>query len=153
MPEPAPQPVPDGMSTVTAHLWFKGDCREAIGFYEDALGGALVSDVVPTPDGSAVWHAMLQVGDSRIMMADAMPGGIETGPDAATTVGFWLYVDDSDLWYGRAVAAGCEVIDEIQDMFWGDRVGKVRDPYGHVWAFATHKWNPTEEDMAASMSG
>jgi len=152
MPEPARSPVPEGMSTVTPHLWFAGDCAKAIEFYEQALGATLDSDPIPAPDGTGVWHAMLRIGDSNVMAADTTGEKAEAGPAGRTTVGFFLYVDDCDAWYERAVAAGCEVVDPIADMFWGDRVGKVRDPFGHVWAFATHKWVYSDEEMAAAMS-
>ncbi len=147
MPEPAAHPVPEGMSTVTAHLWFNGNCADAIEFYKEALGAIFPAAPIPSPDGG-VWHAMMQVGDTNIMLADMPAGGWEHGPDGGTTVGFWTYVDDCDAWYERAVAAGCEVIDRIADMFWGDRMGKVKDPFGHAWVFATHKFTPTEEEMA-----
>ena len=153
MPEPAPTPVPEGMSTVTPHLHFGGNCAEAIEFYQKALGAEVIGEPVPSPDGQSIWHAMLAIGDSNVMLADAQPGLWEHGAESGTTVGFWLYIDDCDAWYDRAVTAGCEILDAIDDMFWGDRVGKVKDPFGHVWAFATHKLVFSDEEMAASMGG
>ncbi len=153
MPEQAPSPVPEGMSTVTPHLWFNGNCREAIDFYATALAATWQNEPIPAPDGSGVWHVMMQIGDSNIMAADALQVTAESGPGGTTTVGFWLYVADCDAWFDRAVAAGCAVIDPVADMFWGDRVGKVQDPYGHVWAFATHKLVYSEEEMAAALGG
>ena len=149
MPTPAPSPVPEGMSTITPHLWFNGNCAEAVEFYQRALGARLQGDIIPGPQGG-VWHAMMSIGDSKIMAADA-EGAHEHGPEDHTTVGFFLYVHDCDAWYDRAVEAGCTVIDPIEDMFWGDRVGKVKDPYGHTWAFATHKLVFSDEEMAAAM--
>ena len=116
------------------------------------MGATLEGDPVPSPDGDSIWHAMLHIGDSKVMMADAVPGW-EGGPESNTTVGFFCYVEDSDSWFRRAVEAGCEVIDVVDDMFWGDRVGRVKDPFGHVWSFATHKWVYTDEEMAARMGG
>ncbi len=153
MPEAAPQPVPEGMSTVTPHLWFGGDCASAIDFYQQALGATVIGEPVPAPDGTSIWHVMLQIGDSKVMMADAQRGAWEGAPSGGTSVGFFTYVDDCDAWFERAVAAGCEVIDPLEDMFWGDRTGKVKDPFGHTWAFATHKWIFSEEEMAAQMGG
>ena len=141
------------MATVTPHLWFGGDCSKAIEFYRNALGAQTIGDVVPTPDGGGVWHAMLRVGDSNVMLADAASGQWEGAPAAGTSVGLFLYVEDCDASYERAVEAGCEVVDSIADMFWGDRVGKVKDPFGHTWAFATHKWVYSEEEMAAQLGG
>lgn len=146
MPTPAPNPVPEGMSTVTPHLWFNGNCGEAVAFYQRALDAHLLGDVVPGPDGG-VWHAMFSIGGSNMMAADH-EGDHEGGPTDRTTVGLFLYVEDCDAWFERAVDAGCEVIDPLEDMFWGDRVGKVKDPYGHVWAFATHKLLVSDEEMA-----
>lgn len=151
MPEPAPSPVPEGMSTVTPHLWFAGDGADAIGFYARALGASTVGEVFRTQDDAGIWHAMLRIGGSNVMMADAPPGSWESGPANGTSVGFFLYVDDCDAWYERAVAAGCEVIDPLE--VWGDRVGEVKDPFGHTWAFATHKWVFSEEGMAAATGG
>ena len=153
MPQPAPSPVPEGMSTITPHLWFNGDCAQAIDFYQEALGATLNGPPIPAPDGSGIWHVLLRVGDSQLMAADAFGTDVEHGQTGPTPVSFFLYVDDCDVWFDRAVAAGCEVVDEMEDMFWGDRVGKVKDPYGHVWAFATHKLVYTEEEMAAAMAG
>ncbi len=152
MPTPAANPVPDGMPTVTAHMWFNGNCREALTYYAGAFG-AEVGEIVPSPDGSAVWHSMLRIGDTQLMAADAPPGLPEQGPTGSTTVGFFLYVDDCDAWFDRAVDAGCTVVDPLVDQFWGDRMGKVRDPFGHVWGIATHTWDFTEEEMAAAMAG
>ena len=147
MPTKAPRPVPEGMHTVTPHLWFTGNCREAVEFYQKAFGAEATSPVVPSPDGKSVMHAMIKIGDSNLMMADAWPGLAEQGPQGATTIGLFLYVADCDALYERATRAGCEVIDAIGDMFWGDRMGKVKDPFGHVWAIATHKWLYTPEEM------
>ena len=149
MPTPAPSPVPEGMSTITAHLNFNGDCRDAIDSYQEALGAEVLGDPVPSPDGTGIWHVMLQIGDSKVMMADAMPGQWEQGPESSTTVSFFLYVDDCDAYFERATGAGYEVLAEMEDMFWGDRMGKVKDPFGHTWAFASHKIVYSDEEMAA----
>lgn len=151
MPQPAPSPIPEGMSTITPHLHFSGDCADAIDFYREALGATLLGDAVPSPDGRSVWHAMMQIGDSKVMMADAAPGLRERGPGDHTTVGLFLYVEDCDAWFESAVAAGAQVIDEPADMFWGDRMSKVLDPFGHIWSFATHKLVFGEEEMARLM--
>jgi uncharacterized glyoxalase superfamily protein PhnB len=81
------------------------------------------------------------------MMADAQPGRWEQGPTDSTTMSIFLYVEDCDAVYNRAVAAGCEVIEEMMDAFWGDRMGTVKDPFGHCWSLATYKWVYTEEEM------
>lgn len=149
MPQAAPKPIPDGMSTVTVHLWFNGNCGEALAFYQKALGAEISAPPVHGPDGKSVLHAMVTLGDSKIMMADGMPGQLEQGPAGSSTAGLWLYVEDCDALYKRALDAGCEVIYEMMDAFWGDRMGKVKDPFGHCWAIATHKWVLTPEEMGA----
>jgi len=147
MPKKAPNPIPEGMQQLTAHLWFNGNCREAVDFYQKAFGAELHSPMVDGPDGKSVLHAMLKIGDSNLMMADAWPGNWEQGPKDHATTGLFLYTEDCDALFERALNAGCEEMDEMMDTFWGDRMGKVKDPFGHVWAIATHKWIMTPEEM------
>lgn len=142
------KPVPDGMNTITMHLWFNGNCRDAIEFYQKAFGAKIVGEIAPGPDGESVLHAMLKIGDSTIMLADAWPGNWEIGPDNHATAGIFLYVEDCDKIYNQSIEAGCIVENEMMDAFWGDRMGKVRDPYGHCWAIATHKWVFSQEEIA-----
>ena len=147
MAQPAPKHVPEGMHTVTTHLWFKGDCAEAVDLYQKAFGAELAAPVAKGPDGKGVMHAMLKIGDSHVMMADAWPGSWEIGPDGNATAGLFVYVNDCDKLFKRATDAGCEVIFPMADMFWGDRMGKVKDPFGHCWGIATHKWIYTPEEI------
>ncbi len=147
MPRPAPRPVPEGMNTITTQLWFNGNCRQAIDFYQKALGAEPAGPVAPAPDGKSIMHAMLKLGNSHIMMADAWPGQWEKAPQGGATAGLFVYVDDCDKLFDRATKAGCETIFPMADMFWGDRMGKLKDPYGHCWAIATHKWIMTPEEV------
>ena len=147
MPEKAPKPVPEGMNTLTTYLWFNGNCTEAVEFYQKALGAELAGPVVPGPDGKGVMHAMLKIGNSHVMMSDAWPGSWEKGPDGGTTASLWVYVEDCDALFARATDAGCKPLMPMMDAFWGDRFGKVKDPFGHCWAIATHKWLLTPEEM------
>jgi len=133
------------MHTLTVHLWFNGNASEAITFYERAFGAKLAAPPNTGPEGE-VLHAMLRIGDSHFMLADAMPGS-ERGPESFSTAGLWLYVEDCDGLYQRATENGCTVIYELMDAFWGDRMGKVRDPFGHCWAIATHKWDMSPEEI------
>lgn len=149
MPNPAPKPVPDGMHTVTMHLWFNGNCADAVAFYQTAFGAELAAPVVPGPEGKGVMHAMLRIGDSQIMMADSWPGQYERGPAEAATASPFLYVEDVDAAFDQAVKEGCDTMEAPTDMFWGDRMAKVKDPFGHVWALATHKWIYSAEEIAA----
>lgn len=149
MPTPAPSPVPAGMSTATTALWFNGNGREAIAFYQRALGAELVGDIVAGPDGRTVMHSVVKIGNSQIMIADAWPQAWEHGPRNGATAGIWLYVDDCDAVFQRAQAAGCSVELPLMDAFWGDRMGKLKDPFGHCWAIASLRWILTAEEMTA----
>ena len=151
MPKAAASPVPTGMHTLTPHLWFAGNCTEAIAFYQRALGAEPVGEVAHSPDGKSVWHAMLKLGDACFMLADAMPGAWEQGPRESATAGLWVYVADCDALFRRALDAGCEQVWELMDAFWGDRMGKVKDPFGHCWAIATHQWDLTPEEVEERM--
>jgi len=80
-------------------------------------------------------------------MADAWPGNWEQGPATSASASMWVYVEDCDAVFNRAVEAGCEILEEMMDAFWGDRNGKVKDPFGHCWSIASHKWILTPEEM------
>lgn len=147
MAERAASPVPEGMNTLTVQLWFGGDCREAIAHYQEAFGAERCGPAVSGPDGKSVMHVMLKIGSSHVMMADAWPG-YEKAPAEATTASLWVYTEDCDALYERAVAAGCEVMFPMMDAFWGDRLAKVKDRFGHVWAIASHQWDYTPEEIA-----
>ena len=160
MAQEATGAVPPGMHTLTTHLWFGGDCEQAVAFYAKAFGGELVCPMAMGPGGKGVMHAMLQLGDAQLMMADAWPGAWEQAPAGSATGGVHIYVEDCDALFERATKAGCEVVFPMMAMFWGDRMGKVKDPYGHCWGIATHTWDYTPEEIAkgqeewlASMKG
>jgi uncharacterized glyoxalase superfamily protein PhnB len=141
-PEPPVSAVPEGTHTVTPHLVVRDGAR-AIDFYGAAFGAVEIYRM-PAPDGALV-HAELQVGDSRIYLADEAPAMGARSPKAlkGTPVTIHLYVEDVDATFERAVRAGASVVRPVEDQFWGDRYGQVEDPFGHVWSIATHK-----EDVA-----
>ena len=142
--------VPDGFQTVNAHIVLD-ECAKAIEFYKKAFG-ARAGLVMPGPGGKIV-HAEVQIGASRLMMSDEMPPmglpGVYKSPKTAglNTAALFLYVDDVDAWFDRAVKAGCTVRSPLTDMFWGDRFGQVIDPFGHTWGMATHFEDVSEADM------
>lgn len=140
-------PIPQGIHTVTPNLVFRG-CAKAIDFYKNALGAKEVARML-SPDGKAVWHAELRVGDSVFFLSDEMPGMGARAPDVEhpAPVGMWLYVSDCDAAYRRAVEAGAKGDYEPADMFWGDRVAHVADPFGYTWSFATHVKDLSPEEM------
>lgn len=149
MPKRAKSPIPEGMHTVTPHLWFNGKGKEAVEFYRQALGAECLFPPILAPDGKGVMHAMIKIGDSSLMLADAWPDQAEQGPKTTTTAGMWLYVPDADKTFEVAVKHGCRVVMPMMDAFWGDRMGKVQDPFGHVWAIATNQFELTPEEMSA----
>jgi PhnB protein len=148
MPTKAPKPVPDGMNTVTTQLMFNGNCKQAIEFYKKAFNASLMGDVAYGPDGKSIMHAMIKIGDTNLMMADSWPGTFTTGPGDQVTAYFFIYVEDCDALYNQALTAGCTVLNEMMDAFWGDRMGNVKDPFGHCWGIASAKWTLTKEEVA-----
>jgi PhnB protein len=140
--------VPEGHHTVTPQLTLD-NAAQAIDWYKKALGAAEMSRAVG-PDGK-IMHAELRIGDSRIMLNDAMMGG--KGPKAigGSPASLWLYVEDCDALFNRAVAAGGQIaqggMGNMQDQFWGDRSGTFVDPHGYTWTIATHKEDLTPEEM------
>lgn len=138
-------PVPKGLGTVTPNL-VVSDAAGALDFYKRALGAKEKSRTLG-PDGR-VWHAEFQIGDTVLYINDAMPGG--RGPSThahPSPTGFMIYVKDCDALFNRAVAAGGKPSMPVADMFWGDRVGEVQDPYGNYWSIATRIKNLTPREM------
>jgi PhnB protein len=140
--------VPEGHHTVTPALTLD-DAVKAIEWYKKALGAEEMSRAVG-PDGK-ILHAEVRIGDSRIMLNDAMMSG--RGPKAigGSPASIWLYVEDCDALFNRAVAAGAQVfggaMGKMQDQFWGDRTGTMTDPHGYTWTIATHKEDLTQQEM------
>ena len=124
MAEKALKPVPDGMNNVTANLWFNGNCSEAIEYYMKVLGVELVFPPYSFPGSDKIMHAMIRIGDTNLMMSDSYPGGVEKGAVNGTTVSLFVYVEDCDAVFNRMVESGSEIVDEIMDAFWGDRMGE-----------------------------
>jgi PhnB protein len=129
--------VPKGYTTATPYLIVRG-CAEALAFYADAFGAK--EKVRMAGPGGRIMHAEMKVGDSMIMLSDEAPQWGAMSPLAlggnATHV--MLYVKDVDAVWSRAIAAGATAEMPLSNMFWGDRYGKVKDPYGHSWSLATH---------------
>src|SRR5690348_8265286 len=125
-------PIPEGFHTITPQLNIDGAAR-AIDFYRNAFGATEVMRA-PDPSGQKIWHAMLKIGDSALFVNDVFP---EMGSTQSQST-MWLYVDDADAWFKRAVAAGANGAMAPSDTFWGDRMGVVIDPFGIRWTIATH---------------
>lgn len=140
-----PRGVAEGDHTITAHLSIKG-AERAIDFYQKAFG-AVVLFVHKMADGK-VMHATLKIGDSKLMLADEWPGGT---PSAATLGGspvvLNVYVEDVDALWNQAVAAGAKVTMPLDNQFWGDRYGQLKDPFGLTWALGSHLEDVPREEM------
>ena len=139
--------IPEGYGSVTPHLVVRGAAR-AIEFYKRAFG-AEEAMRMPSRDGQKVMHAELRIGDSLVFLNDEFPEMGARAPESlgGTPVTLHLYVQDADAVFARAVAAGARPLMPLQDMFWGDRYGKLADPFGHEWAIATHKEDLTPEEI------
>jgi PhnB protein len=120
--------VPDGYTTVTPFLNIT-NAAAAIELYKKAFG-AEVREMFSTPDGKVIM-AEIKIGNALVRISDAIK-------EPPTQSGLSLYVDNADAWWARATAAGLEVSVPLQDMFWGDRFGRLRDSYGNMWTIATH---------------
>ena len=140
--------IPDGFRTVTPHMCIK-DAAKAIEFYKHAFGAEELCRM-PGPDGQSVMHAELKIGDSMIMICGEFPQMdycLSPTSLKGTSVTISLYVEDVDKLYKQAVDAGATATMPPMDAFWGDRYGKVRDPFGHEWGIATHLEDLTPEEI------
>jgi PhnB protein len=139
------KPVPEGYHAITPYLVVDG-AGKAIEFYKRAFG-AIERFRMPAPNDK-VGHAEIQIGDSVIMLSDPFPGMGSVAPSGAQeSAGLMLYVNDVDAVFKQAVDAGATVTMPLDNQFWGDRYGKVRDPFGHSWHLATHVEDVSPEEM------
>lgn len=138
--------IPDGYHSVTPYLIIKG-AAEAIEFYKKAFGATELFRM-PQPDGR-IGHAEIQIGDSRLMLADEYPEMTYVSPTTlgGSPVSIMLYVEDVDTVFKQAVASGATEQRPLEDKFYGDRMGSLVDPYGHVWHVGTHKEDVTPDEM------
>lgn len=140
------KPIPDGFRSVTPHLIVR-NAGEAIAFYKQAFGAQEISRM-PSPDGKLL-HAEIRIGDSILMLCDEFPAWNCLGPQSlgGSPVGIHIYVRDADAFFTQAVAAGPAVKMPLEEAFWGDRFGKVTDPFGHEWSIATRTRDLTPEEI------
>jgi len=150
MTSPTVKPIPEGMHSLTPHLVCAG-AADAIDFYKAAFG-AIELARLPGPHG-LLMHAMLRIGDSALMLVDEFPDWGVFGPKAlkGSPVTVHLFVEDVDATVAQAVAAGAKVTMPVADMFWGDRYGKLEDPFGHHWSVATHQRDLSPGEIAQAM--
>jgi uncharacterized glyoxalase superfamily protein PhnB len=143
-------PVPEGMHSITPHLVCAG-AADAIAFYKRAF---LAEEVMrlPGPDGRLM-HAMIRIEGSPVMLVDEHPDWGIVGPKTlkGSPVTIHIFVADVDTAVARAVAPGAKILMPVADMFWGDRYGKIEDPFGHHWSIATHMRDLTPQEIGEAM--
>jgi PhnB protein len=146
------KPIPEGYHTATPYLIIEG-AADAIEYYKKAFGASELFRF-PTPDGK-IGHAEIKIGDSPIMVADAYPDMGYLGPKSlgGSPVSLMIYVEDVDTVFNRAVEAGATVKEAVSDKFYGDRLGTLIDPFGHVWHVSTHKEDISLEEMKKRAQG
>jgi uncharacterized glyoxalase superfamily protein PhnB len=141
------KPIPEGFHSVTPMCVVK-DARKAIEFYKRAFGAEELF-AMPGPEGKGVMHAEIRIGDSIVMMGEENPQ--EAGKSAETMggspVSFYIYVGNADAAFRRAIEAGAESRMPVEEMFWGDRAGTVKDPFGYSWMLATHTKDLTIQEI------
>lgn len=148
----AVSPVPEHLHTVTPSLVCT-PCAEAIDFYQRAFGAEEISPRMTGPDGS-IGHAEIRIGDSVIMLADEWPGGPTQSPTTlgGSTGALFIYTDDVDTLWRRAIDAGAEEVFPLEVQFYGDRSGRVRDPFGHTWGLGQSIEDVSDEEMDRRMA-
>ncbi|MBI3810443.1 MAG: VOC family protein [Nitrospirae bacterium] len=144
---PQTKSCPAGFHAVTPALTVP-DAGKAIDFYKRAFG-AEERMRFPGPDGKSIMHAEIKIGDSIIFLGEEHPEMGCRGPQSlgGTPIGLYLYVEDTDHAFNRAVSAGAKAEMPVADMFWGDRCGQLTDPFGHKWWLATHKEDLSQEEI------
>lgn len=139
--------IPEGYQTLTPMFMFK-DARKAIEFYKKAFR-AEERFVMPGPDGKGVMHAELKIGSSIIMMGEESPHCSSKSAESLgeSPISLYVYVTDVDDAFNVALAAGAVATMQVEDMFWGDRMGTLKDPFGYSWSLASHVRDLTPEEI------
>jgi PhnB protein len=142
----AVKPIPDGYHTATPYLIVK-NAANAIDFYKKAFGATELMRM-PGP-GGRIMHAEIKIGDSPIMLSDESPEMGHRSPQSlgGTPISILLYVKDVDAQFNQAVAAGATAQRPVEDQFYGDRMGTLVDPFGHIWSLGTHKEDVPPQEM------
>ena len=146
------EPVPEGVPTVVTRLVFD-DATSAIAFCQDAFGATVPAEPYTAPDGKVV-HSEVRIGDSVVYMTDEGDDRNGVAPSSVgglVTAVMALNVPDVDALWERAVAAGCEVVYPLADQFYGDRAGRLRDPFGHQWMLSTHIEDVDRDEVGRRM--
>lgn len=144
--------VPTHLRTVTPSIVCT-PCADAIDFYKRAFGAEESGPRMTGPDGS-VGHAEIRIGDSVIILGDEWPGGPTQSPTTlgGSTAALFIYTDDVDALWERAIEAGAEEVFPLELQFYGDKSGRVRDPFGHTWGLGQHVEDVSQEEMERRMA-
>jgi len=137
--------IPEGFHSISPAIVCKGAAR-AIEYYKEVFHA---KEIVRMPGpGGVIMHAELRIGDSVLMLSDEFPGMTSAPPaDAPNSINLFLYTEDVDTVFSRAVKAGAKIEMPLENQFWGDRYGKIRDPFGHRWGLAQHIEDVAPEEM------
>ncbi len=142
--------LPENMHSVTPHFMVDG-ADKAIALYEKALDAELMGRI-EMPGTGTVMHAMFKVGNSMMFISDPVPDSDRTPPTEIASAAFYVYVDDVDAAYTKAVSAGMKGISAPEDMFWGDRTAVLHDGFGYNWTLATFQREVSPEEMTEMMA-
>jgi PhnB protein len=139
------KPIPDGYHSVTPYLIIRG-ASKALDFYKKAFGA---TELFRMEHEGKIGHAEIKIGDSPVMLSDEQPSMGYEGPEklGGSPVSLMIYVEDVDKVYKQAISSGGTEVKGVQDQFYGDRSGTLKDPFGHVWHIATHKEDVAPEEM------
>jgi PhnB protein len=142
--------IASGYSTITPYLIVQGAAK-AIDFYKKVFGA---EEIMRMPDGNRIGHAELQIGNSKIMLADEYPDMGIRGPKTigGAAVQLYIYVPDVDSVVANAQSNGAKINKPVADQFYGDRNGQIEDPFGHIWGVATHVEDVAPEEMQRRMA-
>lgn len=145
------RPIPERYGSVTPYLVVR-DAASAVDFYKQALGAEILFRL-PGPDGKGLLHAELRIGDSIVLLGEESIEANYLSPLSlgGVAITLMIYCADTDAAFARAIAAGCKAEQQPSDMFWGDRFAQIKDPYGHIWSFATHVRDVTETEMREAL--
>jgi PhnB protein len=139
------RPIPEGYHSISPAITCK-NAAKAIDFYKEAFGATEMNRM--DGPGGTVMHAELRIGDSVIFVSDEFPGMAAAPTPGATPSSYlFLYTEDCDATFNRAIASGATATMPLADMFWGDRYGKLTDPFGHSWGVATHMEDVSPEEI------
>jgi len=145
------KPIPDNYHTITPYITTR-NTSEAIKFYKMAFGACEAGRLL-MPDGG-IAHAEIQIGDSKIMISEESEDWGNLSPQSlnGSAVNLCIYVEDVDAAFAKAIASGASVNKEVEDQFYGDRMGSLTDPFGHIWTIMTHLEDLTFEEMQTRMN-